>query len=127
MMEAVVQSVLLFGSETWTLTPRLLAALEGFQLRAAYRMAKRHKPRRTVTGDWLYPATEDVLEEVGLHSVKEYIDRRRQTIAAWVVSRPIYVRCLGGERRPGTPRHQWWWEQDFDLDEAIRVSESLYE
>ena len=36
---AVVQAVLLFGSETWVLTPRLEKALEGFHHRASRRMA----------------------------------------------------------------------------------------
>ena len=42
----VVQAVLLYGSETWVLSTTALARLEGFHIRAAYRMAKQHKPRR---------------------------------------------------------------------------------
>jgi hypothetical protein len=42
--KAVVQSVLLYGSETWNLTKTALAWLEGFHIRAAYHMAKKHKP-----------------------------------------------------------------------------------
>jgi len=44
--KAIVQSVLLYGSETWVLSSAVLARLEGFHLRAAYRMAKKHVPRR---------------------------------------------------------------------------------
>jgi hypothetical protein len=44
--KAVVQAVLLYGSETWVLSTAALASLEGFHIRAAYRMAVRHKPRR---------------------------------------------------------------------------------
>ncbi len=72
-LKAVVQSVLLYCSETWALTPTLLARLEGFQLRCAYRMAKRHKPRRGPGGSWVYPRTADVLEECGLFRMEEYI------------------------------------------------------
>jgi hypothetical protein len=39
--KAVVQSVLLYGSETWNLTKTALARLKGFHIRAAYRMAKK--------------------------------------------------------------------------------------
>ena len=42
--KAVVQAVLLYGSETWVLSPTALARLEGFHIRAAYRMAKRNRP-----------------------------------------------------------------------------------
>jgi hypothetical protein len=38
--KAVVQAVLLYGSETWNLTKAALAWLEGFNIRAAYKMAK---------------------------------------------------------------------------------------
>ncbi len=44
--KVVVQSVLLYGSKTWNLTKTALARLEGFHIRAAYRMAKTHQPRK---------------------------------------------------------------------------------
>jgi hypothetical protein len=40
--KAVVQAVLLYGSKTWVLSKTALASLEGFHIRAAYRMAVRH-------------------------------------------------------------------------------------
>ena len=64
--KAVVQSVLLYGSETWNLTKTVLARLEGFHIHAAYRMARVHKPRKGLFGDWTYPSMKDVFEECGL-------------------------------------------------------------
>ncbi len=40
--KAVVQAVLLYGSKTWNLTQLALARLEGFHVRAAYKMARKH-------------------------------------------------------------------------------------
>ena len=114
--KAVVQSVLLYGSETWNLTETVLARLEGFHIRAAYRMARVHKPRKGLFGNWIYPSTKDVLEECGLHSVKEYINTRRATIAMYVVNRPIFQECQEGERRRGSMPRRWWWEQELGLD-----------
>jgi hypothetical protein len=114
--KAVVQSVLLYGSETWNLTETVLAWLEGFHIRAAYRMARVHKPRKGLFGNWIYPSTKDVLEECGLHSVKEYINTRRATIAIYVVNRPIFRECQEGERRRGSMPRLWWWEQELGLD-----------
>ena len=48
--KAVVQSVLLYGSKTWNLTQTVLARLEGFHIRAAYGMARKHKPRKGLFG-----------------------------------------------------------------------------
>ncbi len=69
----VVQSVLLYGSESWVLNPALLARLEGFRVRAVWRMAWEHRPRRGAHMVWEYPCSANVLEEVRLQSVEEYI------------------------------------------------------
>ena len=49
------------------------------------------------TSVWTYPASADVLEVAGLYTIAEYIDVRRQTIAAFIVNRPIFDLCRGGE------------------------------
>ena len=115
--KAVVQSVLLYGSESWNLTKTALARLEGFHVRAAYRMAKVHKPRRGLNHVWVYPATSDVLKECGMHTITHYISVRRETILQYVVDRPIHVACKVGERRRGSAPRQWWWEQKLCLDD----------
>ena len=54
--KAVVMSILLFGSETWNITPTMMKVLEGFHIQAAWRMAREHKPRRDPqSGTWTYP------------------------------------------------------------------------
>ena len=115
--KVVVQSVLLYGSETWNLIKTALARLEGFHIRAAYWMAKTHKPRKGPNQVWVYPATEDVLKECGMHSILHYIGVRRETIFQYVVDRPIHKTCMEGERRRGSVPRQWWWEQEMCLDD----------
>ena len=96
--KAVVRSVLLYSSKTWNLNRAVLAQLEGFHVCAAYKMARKYKPRKGLFGKWNYPSTKDVLEECGLHSVEEYIQTRWTTIAMYVVNRPLYLECNKGER-----------------------------
>ena len=110
--KAVVQAVLLYGSKTWVLSTAALASLEGFHIRAAYRMAVRHKPRRGPVNRWIYPKSKDVLEECGMSTLEEY----QQTIAVYVATRPILIECRQGERKRGAVPHRWWWEQQMDLD-----------
>ena len=50
---AVVQEVLLFGSETWVLKPQLDKALEGFHHQVVLWMAGMG-PKRQQYGTWLY-------------------------------------------------------------------------
>ncbi len=113
---AMVQPVLLYGSKTWVLSKAVLARLEGFHLRAAYKMAKRHVPRRGPNREWIYPKSANVLEECGMHTIQHYIDEHRQTIAAYVVDRSIFTECRESERRRGLVPRQWWWEQRMCLD-----------
>ena len=62
--KAVVQSALLYGSETWNLTKTAMARLEGFYTRVAYCMPKKHKPWRGPHHVWVYPATSNMLKEL---------------------------------------------------------------
>ncbi len=101
-LKAVVQSVLLYGSETWNLTKAVLAQLAGFHVRAAYKMARKYKPCKGLFGKWKYPSSKDVLKECGLHLVEEYIQTRRTTIAMYVVDRPLYLECREGGRQRGS-------------------------
>ena len=114
---AVVQAVLLYGSETWCAGPALLARLEGFHLRCCYRMARENRPTRGPDGSWEYPESSAVLKECGLHTVAEYIRRRRTTIVEYVATRPLFAACRDGEPLRGTPNHLWWWEQELGLDD----------
>jgi hypothetical protein len=78
--KAVVQSVFLYGSETWNLTTITLAWLEGFRIRAAYQMAEKHKPKKGPNLGWVYPLSSDILQECGMATISHYINVRRATI-----------------------------------------------
>ena len=115
--KAVVQSVLLYGSKTWSLTKAALARLVGFRIRAAYRMAVEHKPRRIPNLAWVYPRWRFVLNECGMDTIDHYIGVLRNTIMQYVVNRPIYKACRAGVQGRGLAPRQWWWEQPMNLNE----------
>ncbi len=114
--KAVVQAILLYGSKTSNLTKAALARLEGFHIRAAYKMARVHRPKRGEHGLWQYPKSADVLEECAMRPIAEYILVRRQTIAVYVADRSILETCRQGNRQRGSMPRQWWWEQPMELD-----------
>ncbi len=82
--KAVVQAVLLYGSETWNLTKAVLACLEGFHVRAAYCMAQVYWPKRVADNQLVYPKTSDVLEECSMAMMQHYIQKRRARIAIYI-------------------------------------------
>ena len=81
-------------------------------------MAIVNKLRKEPNGTWVYPRSEDVLEEVGLHSIEHYIRVRRETIFNHIINRPIFDLCRQAERRRGSAPCQFWWDQDFNLKTA---------
>jgi hypothetical protein len=115
--KATIQAVLLFGSETWNLAPSGLKCLEGFHLRAAWRMSGK-RPMKRPDGTWRYPNSEQVLREVGLQTINHYIGARRQHVASFIVNRPIFGLCLEGVRKRGSATRHFWWEQPLDLEAA---------
>ena len=119
--KATVQAVLLYGSETWNLSPAMLRCLESFHLRAARRMTGL-MPRKEADGSYTYPEAEGVLKKAGLHTIREYVEVRRNTIMKFVSDRPIYELCREAERKRGTGNRQYWWEQSFDLEELASDS-----
>ena len=62
---AVVQAVLLSGSETCAVTPRLEKALVGFHHQAVCQMVGMG-PERQLNGTWVYPPIETALMTVGI-------------------------------------------------------------
>jgi hypothetical protein len=79
--KATVQSILLFGSKTWNLSPKSLKCLEGFHLQVAWRMAGK-RPMKLWDGTWKYPNSTVVLDGVGLKTIAQYIGVQRQHIAS---------------------------------------------
>eukprot|EP00957_Ditylum_brightwellii_P071482 5433377-Ditylum_brightwellii.AAC.1 len=47
---ATVQAVLLYGSESWNITPTAMRMLEGFHVKAAWQMATVNRPERQPDG-----------------------------------------------------------------------------
>ncbi len=105
---AVLQAVLLYGSETWVISPTALVWLEGFHIRAVWQMAITHKPHQGPQNEWVYPKLKDVLRECGMKTMVEYIQICRQTIVVYVATRPILQECRKGKHQRGEVPHRWW-------------------
>jgi hypothetical protein len=83
--KATVQAVLLYGNETWNLSPTRVKRLEGFHIRATWQMSGL-QPEKKPNGSWSYPRSKDVLDAAGLHTIAHYMDVRRQTVADFIIN-----------------------------------------
>ena len=77
---SVVQSVLLFESKTWVLTPQLDKYFEFFHHRVVRQMAGMG-PKRQRDGTWLYTIIGATLEMAGLEYIGVYIALRQNAVA----------------------------------------------
>ncbi len=90
--------------------------LEGFHIRAAYRMAKMNKPKRGSGRVWIYPQSVDVLPGVWDENMQEYIIIQWQMITVYVATCPILNKCRLGKQKRGVVPCLWRWDQPMDLD-----------
>ena len=75
------------------------------------------QPICLVYGIWVYPPLEVATEEAYLEEVDMYVTHRHNTVAHFIMTRPIVDLCLAAERRSGARVSQRWWEQDnLDLE-----------
>ena len=113
--KAVVQSVLLYGSETWVWSQAMVQRLRGFHNRVVRRLAGRLP--RLLHGEWVYPPIEEAYEITGVQPLDVYIARRRSTFLPKVEGRPIWDLCRQAGRLHATPtRTSFYWEQRLDVD-----------
>ena len=110
--KAIVQAVLLFGSETWTLTGPMLRYLEYFHHRVARHLTGERPRFPADENRWTKAPIDEVLNDAGLFPIAEYISRRRNTIVEYVATRPILDLCSETDRRSGSSyRRKYWWHQ----------------
>jgi Reverse transcriptase (RNA-dependent DNA polymerase) len=79
--QAIIQAILLYGSETWVLQgSNTLHRLEIFHRRCARFLTGQYiHPQEN--GEWIYPSTEDVFQKAGLESIESYIQKRQLQVA----------------------------------------------
>ena len=77
--KAVVQAVLLCGSEIWTLTKMVVKMLDSFHKKCA-RFIAGEFIHRTKDGEWHLPRSKDVLEKCGLMEISAYLEVRKENV-----------------------------------------------
>ena len=110
--KAIVQAVLLYGSESWTLTSGTLQKIRSFHSRVARYICNKHI-KQLEDGTWEHPSTEDVLQEAGLFTIDEYIRRRRESVRRFVQGRPIFEACRRSQLVDSNIKRVVWWELPF--------------
>ena len=96
---AVIQEVLIFGSESWALSNAMVWAVEGTHM-GFLRQITVKQARRQSEGSLETPVAEEFLRVSGMQSVAKYFGHRQAVVAQWVdldLLLEVYVRetCYG--------------------------------
>ena len=102
--------MLLFGAETWVLTPLIERALDSFMHRAAQRITGR-QPRRGWDGKWYYPSLAGAMKEAGFADIRKSITNRHNMVAQYISTRPILDLCERTTQKGGTRVSRRRWDQ----------------
>ena len=86
--KVIVQSVLLYGSESWVLSEHAKRKLKSFHNRCARFVTGRHI--RKIEETWIYPSSKDTLKLAGLLTIDEYITKRKETVKGYAVTTEIF-------------------------------------
>ena len=79
----IVMSVLLYGSESWTITKKNSLKLQSFHNRALRYMTGKHTKK--INGEkWEYPNHKELMKICKLHPIDTYIERRRGTLRKYL-------------------------------------------
>ena len=125
MFKGVVQQVLLFGAETWVVTPKMDRALSGFLHGVARRLTGRQAQRER-DGEWYYPSLEGAMREAVLTDIRKSIQNRQNTVAQYIATRPLLDLCEGARAREGAKVPLRWWDQagiDWETAKAKGVEQ----
>ena len=120
---------MLFGSETWVVTPRMGRVLGGFQDQVARRLTGR-LPRQKTDGKWEYTlaAAAAARDEAGFQTMQEYIWRRQKTVAQYITTRSMLDLCEGLEKALEARVGMRWWDQaGIDLAGALEAAAAVAE
>lgn len=89
--KAVVQSILLYCSETWVLEDRMVDTLAAFHHAVAHHLS--HLLPYRYRDAWTYPRTSAALDATSLYPIEHYIQVRRNSIAMHIATRPVKRLC----------------------------------
>ena len=81
----MTQAVLLFGSDTWVLAPRMERALDRFHHRVAQRITER-QPRIRGYERWDYPPLVEAMGGAGFKGIRKFVTRRQNTFAQYIAT-----------------------------------------
>ena len=109
---AVVQVILLYGSETWVILASIAKRIEGMHTEFL-NIVTGNRVKILGDGTWEKPGVEVIREAAGTQSDRVCIEQRQATVTQWVALRSLFEVCSRETRyKRGEQRRKAWWRQE---------------
>ena len=123
----VVQAVLLYGADSWTISRRNERKLVSFHRQAVCYLTNTHI-QKLETGTWFHPTHDPLFRKCGLFLMETYLERRRGTLRKYLETyRGSLLR-----RAENCNKHCFhvgkvlWWDQPYLFKEDMDHSDFWY-
>ena len=118
--KVIVQTVLLYGAESWVLGTHARNKINSFHHRCSRFITGRHISLEGET--WIYPSRVSTLAEADLLGVEDYIVSRKNTVREYAESTGIFNRCKMTEGHICRKNRLTWWKQDLQKSNEAEIS-----
>ena len=102
---SIIQSTLLYGSETWVISQRMHNLLYAFHHKVERHITNRHICKLP-DDKWHYPNMNQTRKHAGLKPLKTDIEYCRNNLIPYAKSQAIYRKCI---HNPTRSKRKYWW------------------
>ena len=122
----IVQAVLLYGSDSWSIRTRDLEKLRSFHKRAIRYMTGQHIRKRDEK--WEYPEHEGLLKKCRLFPIDVYLERRRGTLRDYLLKnrQSLLQKAIEIKRNCRNVNKILWWNQPWLCKREMRHLTNLW-
>ena len=106
--KVIIQTILVYGSESWVINEKVRNKFRTFHNRCARFITGRFITKQD-DGSWLFPDTKTTLQQAFLLPIDDYITKRRETVSHYVEEKKIYSKCKSAvEQFKSENKLEWW-------------------
>ena len=126
---AIVLSVLLYGAETWEYSPAMIIKLKTFHNKEIRNICRKQIHPTDKSGETrIYPSSKELLQQVNLKSIGEYIYERQNNFRTLTEDySTMILRCKEWENKKGKGgkrNKKVWWNQKGQGDQESPSNQS---
>ena len=124
----IVQAVLLYGADSWTISDRNMNLLQSFHWRAICHMTGTHI-QKVSEDKWIYPDHEKLLKICKLFPMDVYLERQRGTLRDYFnkYRSELFDEMKQSTRHCYAANQKFWWEQSWiNKSSMIKMQRQWY-